>query len=83
MSKRGRPQKLTDAEQYELRRFREAGASIARLAAMWHISTTTVHQILAAQRVKFGPEQLPKEKRQYARLHLFTSGNSEPTSTRS
>jgi len=63
--------------------FREAGASIARLAAMWHISTTTVHQILAAQRVKFGPEQLPKEKGNMPASIYSTSGNSEPTSTRS
>lgn len=81
MNKRGRPCKLTQTEQHELRRYREAGVSIARLASMWHISTTTVHQILAAQRVMFGPEQLPKDKRHLARWHLFRSGNPDSTST--
>jgi hypothetical protein len=81
MVKRGRPAKLSEADQHELRRYREAGVSIARLAGMWHISTTTVNKILAAQRVKFGPEQLPEDKRHLARQHLFRSANSEPTST--
>lgn len=77
MNTRGRPPKLTAAEQHELRRYREAGVSIARLASMWHVSTTTVHQILADQREKFGPEQLPAHKRQYARWHLFSSGKHD------
>lgn len=72
MSKRGRPCKLSPAEQHELRRYREAGVSIARLASMWHIAQTTVYQILADQRAKFGPEQLPKEKQYLVRRHLFT-----------
>lgn len=81
MSKRGRPCKLTATERHELRRYREAGVSIARLASMWHVSTTTVHQILADQRAKFGPEQLPDDKRHLARWHLFRSANSGSTPT--
>jgi hypothetical protein len=80
MAKRGRPCKLSVAEQHELRRYREAGVSIARLASMWRISTTTVHQILAEQRAKFGPEQLPEGRRQYARWHLFSSVKVSSTS---
>ena len=78
---RGRKPKLSPAEKHELRRYRESGVPIARLAKMWEISTTTVHQILAEQRAKFGPEQLPEGKRQLARWHLFSSGNSRQTLT--
>lgn len=74
MSKRGRPCKLSPADQHELRRYREAGVSIARLASMWGIAQTTVYQILADQRAKFGPEKLPKEKQYLVRRHLFASG---------
>lgn len=81
MAKRGRPCKLTAAEQHELRRYREAGVSIARLSTMWHIAPTTVHKILADQRLKFGPEQLPADKKHLARRHLFISANSEQSST--
>lgn len=77
MNKRGRPPRLSDADKHELRRYREAGVSIARLASMWHISTTRVYEILAEQRAKFGPEQLPEGKRQLARRHLYTSAKSE------
>jgi hypothetical protein len=78
---RGRPPRLKDADKHELRRYREAGVSIARLAAMWSMSTTTVYQILAEQRAKFGPEKLPDNKRHLARRHLFTSGKSGSGST--
>lgn len=81
MSKRGRPCKLSVSDQHELRRYREAGASIARLASMWHIAPTTVQKILAAQRKLFGPEKLPEGKEHLARWHLFTSANPEQTST--
>lgn len=47
-SVRGRPCKLSQADKHELRRYREAGVSIARLASMWHLAPTTVHKILAA-----------------------------------
>jgi len=36
--RRGRPCKLSQADQHELRRYREAGVSIERLASMWSIS---------------------------------------------
>jgi chromosome segregation and condensation protein ScpB len=77
--KRGRPSKLNDAEKHEMRRYREAGVSIANLAGMWKMSTTRVYKILAEQRAKFGPEKLPDHKRHLARRHLFTSTNSRPT----
>lgn len=88
--RRGRPCKLSQADQHELRRYREAGVSIERLASMWSISKATVYQILADQREKLGPEQLPKEKRHLTRRHLYgqvvqssipTSENSGQTST--
>lgn len=81
MNKPGRRPKLTVAEQHEVRRYREAGTSIARLSSMWHVTPTTIHKILAAQRLKFGPEQLPENKRHLARWHLFRSAPTDPTST--
>ena len=77
---RGRPNKLSPADKHELRRYREAGVSIARLAAMWQLSTTRVYEILAELRAKLGPEQLPEHKRTLARKHLFRSGNSNTAS---
>ena len=76
--KPGRPSKLSDADKHEVRRYREAGVSIARLASMWQVSTTRVYEILAEQRAKFGPEQLPKDKRHLVRRHLFTSDKETP-----
>lgn len=76
MSKVGRPSKLSPAEKHEVRRYREAGVSIARLASMWRVSTTRIYEILAEQRAMFGPEQLPKDKRHLVRKHLFTSEKS-------
>lgn len=68
-SRRGRPPRLSVADQHELRRYREAGVSIARLADMWHIGQRRVLEILAEQRAKFGPEVLPREKRHLVRQH--------------
>jgi len=69
--RRGRPSSLSLADKHELRRYRESGASIARLAGMWGLSTKRVYEILAEMRERLGPEQLPPEKRRLARLHLF------------
>jgi len=69
---RGRPRKLSPAEQHEIRRYREAGVSIERLANMWSISKQTIYRVLAEQRAKLGLEQLPNKH--LARAHLFTSG---------
>jgi hypothetical protein len=77
---RGRPGKLSAADKHELRRYREAGVSIARLADMWHLSTTRVYEILAELRAKLGPERLPEHKRTLARQHLFRSANSGTSS---
>lgn len=74
---RGRPAKLSPADQHELRRYREAGVSIQRLAGMWKISMATVYNILADQRAKFGPEQLPQHKRHLVRAHLSMSKKSD------
>lgn len=74
---RGRPTKLCPADRHELRRYREAGVSIQRLAAMWSVSTATVYNILAEQRAKFGPEQLPHDKRHLVRQHLSRSKKSD------
>lgn len=73
MNKPGRPSKLSPGDKHEVRRYREAGVSIARLASMWQVSTTRIYEILAEQRAMFGPEQLPKDKRHLVRKHLFTS----------
>lgn len=64
---------MSEADKHEVRRYREAGVSIANLASMWHVSTTRIYEILAEQRAKFGPEQLPKHKKHLARRHLFES----------
>jgi len=60
---------MTPAEQHEIRRYREAGVSIARLANMWSVSPQTIYRVLAEQRAKFGLEQLPNKH--LARAHLF------------
>lgn len=78
---RGRPCKLSMAEKHELRRYREAGVSIARLASMWKLAPTTVHKILAEMRARLGPEELPAGKKHLARRHLFISSKSEQTSS--
>jgi Helix-turn-helix domain of resolvase len=78
---RGRPCKLSMAEKHELRRYREAGVSIARLAAMWKLAPTTVHKILAEMRARLGPEELPADKKHLARRHLFISSGNGSSST--
>lgn len=81
MNKPGRPSKLSPADKHEVRRYREAGVSIARLASMWQVSTTRIYEILAEQRAMLGPEQLPKDKRHLVRRHLFTSQKDDSTIT--
>ena len=89
---RGRPPRLSLADKHELRRYREAGVPISRLAAMWSISTTRVYEILAEMRARLGEEHLPADKQRYARRYLFrqvvqessrTSENSGSSSTQS
>ncbi len=77
----GRPPKLSEADKHELRRYREAGVSISRLAGMWQLGTRRVLQILAEQRAKFGPEQLPEDKRHLGRLRSFRSQGNDSSST--
>ena len=69
---RGRPPRLSAADKHEVRRYREAGVSIAHLAGMFRISTTRVYEILREQRERFGPEKFPDTKRHLRRLHLFS-----------
>ena len=73
---RGRPPTLSDAEKHELRRYREAGVSILRLSAMFRLGRRRVLQILAEQRKRFGPEQLPHDKRHLVRARYFTSSEN-------
>lgn len=77
---RGKAPYISDANKHEIRRYREAGASIERLALMWKVGKRRILQILAEQRLKFGPEQLPPERRHLVRRRNFTSeirGHSE------
>lgn len=67
---RGRPSRLSAADKHEVRRYREAGVSIAHLASMWRISTTRVYEILREQREKFGPERIPDRMRHLVRLRV-------------
>jgi hypothetical protein len=64
---RGRPPTLSDAEKHELRRWREAGVPISRIALAYGLGKRRVLQILAEQRERFGPEQLPRDKRHLVR----------------
>lgn len=77
--KPGRPSRLSEGDKHEVRRYRESGVSIARLALMWEVSTTRVYEILAEQRAKFGPEQLPKDRQRLARRHLFEKKTVQAT----
>lgn len=78
---------LRTRDKFEMRQYREAGASILQIADMWDVSIATVMRALAEMREKLGPERLPPNKQQLARHHLSTgmrhrTGNSdekEPT----
>jgi predicted transcriptional regulator len=80
--KRGRKEKLPTPEKHEMRRYREAGVSLTRLAGMYGVSRTTICKALRELAQKMGPEKLPPEKKHLARRHIFTSGNL-PDSTSS
>lgn len=71
--KRGKPPKHSRADKHEMRRYREAGVSIKRLAAMYEVTETTVHAYLREIRALLGPERLPDDKKHLARQHLFIS----------
>ena len=58
----GRPSTLTPLREFELRQFREAGATIKECAAYAGISVTTVYRVLRKQRAKFGLEKLPRRQ---------------------
>lgn len=78
--KRGPKEKLSLQEKHELRRYREAGVSIRRLADMWSISENRVYHTLRELRARLGPEQLPEDKRKLARCQLFTCAKTNSTS---
>lgn len=78
---RGRPPLFRQSEEFEIRLYREAGASIARLAEMWSTSPRRIHEILARQRARLGPEKLPQHKRHLVRLHSRRSDETPGTST--
>lgn len=77
--KRGRPQKVSRADQHEMRRYREAGVPIKDLAKMWNIAETTVCAILRGLRKQLGPEKLPEHKKHLARYQLFTCEKNTPS----
>jgi hypothetical protein len=79
--RRGRKPRLSVGDWHEVRRYREAGVSIERLATMWHVSKRTIHEGLAALRVIHGPEQLPEHKRQLVRLNSRRSSEDRTDST--
>lgn len=72
----GRPPTLTPVQEFEIRRYREAGASIKQCASMFEISVTTVYRVLAKQRKKLGLEKLPR--RQSARSDAARGVIHEP-----
>lgn len=61
---------LNPLEKFEMRRFREVGMSVKGCADYFNVSLATAHRALAEMREKFGPEQLPEHRRQYARPTL-------------
>ncbi len=64
----GRPPRLKPLQEFEMRQYREAGATIKQCAALFEVSNATVYRVLAKQREKFGPEKLPNGHR--ARSYL-------------
>jgi len=74
--KRGRPLKVSQSDQHEMRRYREAGVAIKDLAKMWNIAETTVCAILRELRKQLGPEHLPEHKKHLARVPSRTCGNA-------
>lgn len=81
--RRGRPLKVDQANQHEMRRYREAGVAIKDLAKMWNIAETTVCQILRRLRAQLGPEKLPEHKKHLARQYLFTCEKTTSTESHS
>jgi DNA invertase Pin-like site-specific DNA recombinase len=58
----GRPPKLTPLQEFEIRQYREAGATIKQCAGLAGVSVTTVYRVLRKQREKFGLEKLPNRQ---------------------
>lgn len=60
---RGKPPKLTPADELELWQCRDkAGVSVARLCAMWGLGRRRMQEILAKQRAIHGIEQMPGKR---------------------
>lgn len=64
---RGRPPKLTAADEEELWQCRCVGVSVARLMAMWGLGRRRMQAILAKRRKIHGVEQMPEGKRHLVR----------------
>ena len=77
--KRGRKPKHSRADKHEMRRYREAGVSLKRLAAMYEVSQTTICAYLRELGAVLGPEELPKEKKHLARRYLFNRAKTTPS----
>jgi len=76
---RGRKPKHSRADKHEIRRYREAGVSIKRLAAMFEVAETTICAYLRELSAVMGPEQLPEDKKHLARKHLFKRDKTTPS----
>lgn len=61
---------LKPVEKFSVRQFREAGMSIRQLSGYFNVSMATIYRALAEMREKFGPETLPRNRRQLARPTL-------------
>jgi len=75
---RGKPPKLTAADEFELWQCRCAGISVTRLMAMWGLKRRRMQEILAKQREKFGVEQMPANKRHLVRARDVRKVREEP-----
>lgn len=64
---------MREVDKFEARQFREVGMSIKDCAHYFDVSIATLMRGLADMRVKFGPEKLPRHRRQYARARIENS----------
>ncbi len=65
-----REKNLRTRDKWELRQFRESGVSVRQCAQLLNCSEATAYRALAELREKFGPEQVHRLRRQYARPTL-------------
>lgn len=84
---KGRKSTMKPLEAIELRRNREAGATVKEAAALAGVSVATAMRVLAKLRERMGPEKFGTERParaagHRARAHLFAQGakSHNPTS---